>query len=74
MKHTTNIKRLNQSAEMDRSVAADLNAEVIDGRATEYEVREGFQPGYIANLAMYFDDNAERLEKKAKELESNYAK
>jgi len=74
MTHDTNIKRLNQSAEMDRRTADDLNAEVLDGRATEYEVREGFQPGYIANLAMYFDGNAERLEKKAKELESKYTK
>jgi len=74
MNHATNIKRLNQSAEMDRRTADDLNAEVLDGRATEYEVREGFQPGYIANLAMYFDDNAERLEMKADELKANYTK
>jgi len=74
MKHDTNIKRLTQSAEMDRRLADDLNAEALDGRATEYEVREGFQPGYIANLAMYFDDNAERLEKKAEALKSKYTK
>ena len=74
MKHDTHIKRLNQSAEMDRSLADDLNAEVIDGRATEYEVREGFQPGYIANLAKYFAGNAEKLEKKAEALKSNYTK
>ena len=74
MKHATNINRINQSAAMDRSLADDLNAEVLDGRATEYEVREGFQPGYIANLAKYFAGNAERLEKKAEALKSKYAK
>jgi len=74
MKHTTNIKRITQSAAMDRSTSDDLNAEVLDGRATEYEVREGFQPGYIASLAKYFAGNAERLEKKAEALKANYTK
>jgi len=74
MTHDTNIKRLNQSAEMDRRTADDLNAEVLDGRATEYENREGLPPGYIANLAKYFAGNAERLEKKAEALKSKYTK
>jgi len=74
MKHDTNIKRLNQSAEMDRSLAADLNAEVLDGRAAEYENREGLPPGYVASLAKYFAGDSERLEKKAEALKSNYAK
>jgi len=59
---------------MDRSTADDLNAEVLDGRATEYENREGLPPGYVANLAKYFAGNAERLEKKAEALKANYTK
>jgi len=74
MKHDTHINRINQSAAMDRRTADDLNAEVLDGRATKYENREGLPPGYIASLAKYFAGNAERLEKKAEALKSNYAK
>ena len=74
MKHATNINRINQSAAMDRSLADDLNAEVLNGRATEYENREGLPPGYIASLAKYFAGNAERLEMKAEALKANYTK
>jgi len=74
MKHTTNIKRITQSAAMDRSTSDDLNAEVADGRAAEYENRVAFPPGYIARLAQDYIDNAEKLEKKAEALKSNYAK
>ena len=59
---------------MDRSTADDLNAEVLDGRATEYENREGLPPGYVASLAKYFAGNAERLEMKAEALKANYTK
>jgi len=61
MTHATRTASLRASIRLDIIEAKRLEAEVLDGTALEYEAREGFDPGYVAGLAVQYRLNSKRL-------------
>jgi len=74
MTHATRTAALRASIRLDLIVATKLEADVLDGTALEYEAREGFEPGYVAGLAVQYRRNAERLLDKLDSLIRGYKK
>lgn len=69
MTHAAHLKQLRNAATFQTNHADELQSEVQSGQATNYEIRQGFEPGYIAQLVQDLRNDAQRLNQKANELE-----
>ena len=74
MTHATRTAALRASIRLDIIEAKRLESDVLDGTAAIYEAREGFDPGYVAGLALQYRLNAKRLLGKLHSLIGGYKK
>ena len=74
MTHRQHLNQLRAALNFATRVAAELEQEVQDGRAAEYEQRQGFDPGYIAGRAAGWRAWAGILQSEINTLKTNYEK